>query len=257
MVENKKLKDREKILEMRVKKVESENKSLLKKIEADQTVIDIMKVKITELEEEKARRDEQNKYFELKNKELEAAKVVKEHEIYMMNKVLENMLGKSVEQRFKEIEVEEVRAKRQAEIDAEMKFKGKDVEGSETAERSIVPSTLIESPIQNRRPISAVSDIFDEDVFLDDIIDEEDDDEEEDDEEDDVEEEDGEEKVDDADGVFYASSDSDDDDDDDDQGGTGIKVTDASNEQNVDDYMHDDAHEEHESAEGEGEHVED
>ncbi|MFS7905176.1 hypothetical protein Hanom_Chr01g00044651 [Helianthus anomalus] len=54
---------------------------------------------------------------------------MKEHEIYMMNKVLENMLGKSVEQRFEEIEVEEVRAKRQAEINAQMKNKGKGVEG--------------------------------------------------------------------------------------------------------------------------------
>ncbi|MFS7990183.1 hypothetical protein Hanom_Chr11g01055741 [Helianthus anomalus] len=85
---------------------------------------------------------------------------MKEHEIYMMNKVLENMLGKSVEQRFEEIEVEEVRTKRQAEIDAEIKFKGKGVEGSETTERSIVPSTILESPIQNPHPISAVSAIF-------------------------------------------------------------------------------------------------
>ncbi|XP_021995901.1 serine/arginine repetitive matrix protein 1-like [Helianthus annuus] len=96
LVVNKRLADREKILEMRVKKVESENKSLLKKIEADQTEIDILKVKVAELEEEKACRDEQNKYFELKNKELEAAKAMKEHELYMMNKVLENMLGKSI-----------------------------------------------------------------------------------------------------------------------------------------------------------------
>ncbi|XP_021984655.1 stress response protein nst1-like [Helianthus annuus] len=103
LVKNKRLIDREKILEMRVKKVEFDNKSLLKKIEADQTEIDILKVKVAELEEEKARRDEQNKYFELKNNELEAAKAMKEHEIYMMNKVLENMLGKSVEQRFEKI----------------------------------------------------------------------------------------------------------------------------------------------------------
>ncbi|XP_035843192.1 FK506-binding protein 5-like [Helianthus annuus] len=208
LVENKILADREKILEMRVKKVESENKSLLKKIEADQTEIDIMKMKIAELEEEKARRDEQNKYFELKNKELEAAKAMKEHEIYMMNKVLENMLGESIEQRFEEIEVEELRAKRQAEIDAEMNFKGKGVEGSEVTERSIVPSTVSESPIQNPRPISVVFAIFEEDVLLED-------------------------------------------------GDIGVNVTEASNEQNVDDYMHDDAHEEHESAEGEGEHVDD
>ncbi|XP_021971806.1 microtubule-associated protein RP/EB family member 1-like [Helianthus annuus] len=143
LVENKKLLDREKKLEKRVKSVEAENTSLLKKIEADQTEIDILKVKVAELEEEKARRDERNKYFELKNKELEAAKAMKEQEIYMMNKVLENMLGNHS------------------------------------------------------------------------------------------------------------------DDDDDGQGGAGIKVTKASNEQNVDDYMHDDANEEHESAEGEGEHVDD
>ncbi|MFS8021071.1 hypothetical protein Hanom_Chr16g01423131 [Helianthus anomalus] len=84
----------------------------LKLIEADQTEIDILKVKVAELEEEKARRDEQNKYLELKNKELEATKAVKEHELYMMNKVLENMLGKPMEPRFEEIEVKEVRAKR-------------------------------------------------------------------------------------------------------------------------------------------------
>ncbi|MFS8035277.1 hypothetical protein Hanom_Chr17g01591201 [Helianthus anomalus] len=219
VVENKKLIDREKILEMRFKKSE----------------IDIMKVKIDELEEEKARRDDQNKYFELKNKELEAVKAVKEHEMYMMNK----------------IEVEEVRAKRQAEIDAEMKFKGKGVEGSESAERSLVPSTVIESPIPNPRPTSAVSAIFEEDVLLDDVIDGEDDDEEDDDEEDDEED-----KVDDQDDVISASSHSDDDNDNDNQGGTGVKVTEASNEQNVDDYMHDDANEDHESAEGAAEHSE-
>ncbi|MFS8035180.1 hypothetical protein Hanom_Chr17g01590021 [Helianthus anomalus] len=97
---------------MRVKKVKSDNKSLMKKIEADQTEIDILKVRVEELEEEKARRDEQNKNFEMKNKELEAAKALKEHELYMMNKVLENMLGKSVEQLFEEIAVEEIRMKR-------------------------------------------------------------------------------------------------------------------------------------------------
>ncbi|MFS8034978.1 hypothetical protein Hanom_Chr17g01587581 [Helianthus anomalus] len=48
-LKKKRLKDRGKILEMRVKKVESENKSLLKKIEADQSEIDIMKVKIADL----------------------------------------------------------------------------------------------------------------------------------------------------------------------------------------------------------------
>ncbi|MFS7953053.1 hypothetical protein Hanom_Chr07g00614111 [Helianthus anomalus] len=51
LIENKRLADREKILEMRVKKVESDNKMLLKKIESDQTEIDILKVRVTELEE--------------------------------------------------------------------------------------------------------------------------------------------------------------------------------------------------------------
>ncbi|MFS7904795.1 hypothetical protein Hanom_Chr01g00040241 [Helianthus anomalus] len=50
VVENKRLTDREKILEMRVKKVESDNKPMLKKIEDDQNEIDVMKVKIAELE---------------------------------------------------------------------------------------------------------------------------------------------------------------------------------------------------------------
>ncbi|XP_022031653.1 RNA-binding protein 33-like [Helianthus annuus] len=203
VAENKRLADREKILEMHVKKAESDNKSLLKKIEADQSEIDILKVKVAELEEEKARRDEQNKYFELKNKELEAAKAMKEHELYMMNKVLENMLGKSIEQRFEEIEVEEVRAKRQAEIDAQMKDKGKSVESYVNAERSIVLATDPESPIQNPVPISSVSAIFEED------------------------------------------------------GGTGVTVTEASNEKNVDDYMNDDANEVLENADGEGENVND
>ncbi|XP_022024182.1 glutamic acid-rich protein-like [Helianthus annuus] len=189
VAENKRLADRENILEMRVKKLESENKSLLKKIDADQTEIDILKVRVAELEEEKTRRDEQNKYFELKNKELEAAKALKEHEFYMMNKVIENMLGKSIEQRFEEIEVEEVRAKRQAETEAQMRDKGKSAEGSiAVSERSIVPSLVVENPV----PISAVSAVFDEDVLLDDVITAEGDD------EDDSEEDDDEEKIDDA-----------------------------------------------------------
>ncbi|MFS7936604.1 hypothetical protein Hanom_Chr05g00417541 [Helianthus anomalus] len=215
---------------MRVKKVESENMSLLKKIEADQTEINILKVKVAKLEEEKARRDEQNKYFELKNKELEVAKAVKEHELYIINKVLENMLRKSVEQRFEEIAVEEVREKRQEEIDAQMKDKGKGVEGSVNAERSIVLSIDPESPIQNPVPIYV------------------DDDEEDDDEEDDDDEK-----------VFSTSSHSSDDkNDDDDQGGTSVSVTESSKVQNVDDYMHDDANDDQDNdAESEGEQVND
>ncbi|MFS7962588.1 hypothetical protein Hanom_Chr08g00728431 [Helianthus anomalus] len=142
--ESKKVTDCEKILEMHVKKLESENKSLLKKIDAEQTEIDILKVRVAELEEEKTHRDEQNKYFELKNIELEAAKALKEHEFYMLNKVVENMLGKSIEQRFEEIQVEEVRAKRQDEIEALMKDKGKGAESSVVvSEKSTIPSLVM------------------------------------------------------------------------------------------------------------------
>ncbi|MFS7929145.1 hypothetical protein Hanom_Chr04g00329051 [Helianthus anomalus] len=252
LVENKKLVDREKKLEKRVKTVEVENSSLLKRVEADQTDIDILKVRIAELEEEKARRDEQNEYFKLMNKELEAANAKKQHEMYMMNKVLENLLGKSVEQKFEEIQVEEVRARRQAAIDAEMKNKGKGIQSEgaiEVAERAIILKITYESPIQNPRPISAVSGIFEEDVLIDDVNDDEEDDEEEDDDES---------KKDDADDVFSAGSDHDDDNNNnDDQGGTGIKVSEASNEENVDDYLHEDANEEPNNVEGEGENVDD
>ncbi|MFS7968223.1 hypothetical protein Hanom_Chr09g00794941 [Helianthus anomalus] len=154
----------------------------------------------------------------------------------MMNKVLENMLGKSVEQSFEEIPVEEVREKRQAEIDAHMKDKGKGVEAFVNAERSIVLSTDPESPIQNPVPISAVSAIFEEDVLLEDMGDDDvDGDVDDDDEENDDEE-----------------------DDDDEKGGIGVTVTEASKEQNVDDYMHDDANEDHnDDVESEGENVDD
>ncbi|MFS7962245.1 hypothetical protein Hanom_Chr08g00724391 [Helianthus anomalus] len=111
IVENKRLVDHEKKLEGHVKTVEAENSSLLKKVEVDQADIDILKVRIVELEEEKARRDEQNEYFKLKNKELEAINAKKEHEMYMVNKVLESLIGMTVEQRFEEIELEEVRAR--------------------------------------------------------------------------------------------------------------------------------------------------
>ncbi|MFS7919321.1 hypothetical protein Hanom_Chr03g00211371 [Helianthus anomalus] len=158
-----------------VKSVQAENSSLLKKVEADQAVIDILKVRIAELEEEKARRDEQNEYFKLKNKELEANNAKKEHEMYMMNKVLENLIGKPVEQRFEEIELEEVRTRRKAEIEAEMKNKGKDVQiesVTEVSERAIVVSEPTEDPetsILDPCPISSVSGVFDDDVFDDDV----------------------------------------------------------------------------------------
>ncbi|MFS7978334.1 hypothetical protein Hanom_Chr10g00914301 [Helianthus anomalus] len=56
--ESKKVSDREKILEMRVKRLETDNKELLKKIDNHQSEIDILKVRVAEIEEQKARRDE-------------------------------------------------------------------------------------------------------------------------------------------------------------------------------------------------------
>ncbi|XP_022023974.1 trichohyalin-like [Helianthus annuus] len=215
--ENKKVSDREKILEMRVKRLETDNKELLKKIDTDQSEIDILKVRVAELEEEKARRDEQNKYFELKNKELEATKALREHEFYMLNKVVESMLGTSVEKKFEEIQVEELRAQRQAEIDEQMKDKGKGVEGSSAVtERSIVPSMVVE----NLEPITAISGLFEEETHLEELI---------------------------------ASGHGSDNDDDDAQGGMGIKVTEASTERTVDDLMNDSVNEESGGAEGKGE----
>ncbi|XP_022024605.1 glutamic acid-rich protein-like [Helianthus annuus] len=262
--ESKKIADREKILEMRLKKLESENKSLLKKIDKDQTEIDFLKVRVAELEEEKARRDEQNKYFEIKNKELEAAKALKEHEFYMLNKVVENMLGTSIEQRFEEIQVEELRAKRQAEIDEQIKDKGKGTESSvAVVERSIVPSLVIENLV----PISSISRVFEENVSLEDLAgdddeddekedveeegDDEDDENEDDDEEGDDEEDDNDEKV------FSASSHGSDNDDDDAQGGMGIKVTEQSSQGTFDDFLNDSVNEETGGAEGKGEHGDD
>ncbi|KAJ0764984.1 hypothetical protein HanPI659440_Chr08g0298391 [Helianthus annuus] len=126
IAENKKAAEREKLL---VKLVEE----LEKKSEADQSEIDILKVRVSELEEEKSRRDAQNEYFELKHKELNEAKRAKDHELYMLHKVVESMLGSSVEEKFEELLVEEVRAERQAEIDRQMKDKGKGIEGSSAA----------------------------------------------------------------------------------------------------------------------------
>ncbi|MFS7910401.1 hypothetical protein Hanom_Chr02g00105911 [Helianthus anomalus] len=104
--------------------------------------------------------------------------------MYMMNKVLENLIGKSVEQRFEEIELEEVRARRKAEIEAEMINKGKSIQNEsvdEVSERAIVVSEPTEDPemsILDPCPISSVS------------VDDVEDDDEEDYEEEDVEEED-------------------------------------------------------------------
>ncbi|XP_021995464.2 mental retardation GTPase activating protein homolog 4-like [Helianthus annuus] len=202
--ENKKVSDREKVLEIRVKKLEIENKELMKTIDSDQSEIDILKVKVADLEEEKARRDEQNEYFKLKKKEFEAAKALRDHEFYMLNKVVESMLGTSVDKKFEELQVEELRAERQAKIDEQMKDKGKGVEGSSAVtERSIVPSMVVDNP----EPITAISGLFEDEAHLEELLGNSDD---EDDEEED-EEEDGEDE-----NVFSASSHGSGKDDDDD-----------------------------------------
>ncbi|KAM0008882.1 hypothetical protein Hdeb2414_s0102g00794091 [Helianthus debilis subsp. tardiflorus] len=180
--ENERLSDREKILEMRVKLIESDNEEFLKKIDADQSEIDILKVKISELGEEKSRRDEQNKYYELKNKELEVAKAQKDHELYMLNRVVESILGKSVADRYEELLVEDLRAERQAEIERQMKDKGKGVEGSSVVtERALVPSVFIEKPV----PISSVSGLFEEETPMEELIGDSDEEDDEEDNEDD------------------------------------------------------------------------
>ncbi|KAJ0626350.1 hypothetical protein HanHA89_Chr01g0012201 [Helianthus annuus] len=221
-------------LEKRVKSVESENSLLLKKVETDQVEIDILKVRVAVLEEEKARRDEQNEYFKLKNKELEAKNAKKEHDEYMLKKLIEDLISKSIEQRFEEIELQVVRVKREAEIEAQMKDKGNSAQVEnvvQVTERAIVPSIVPESSISDPCPITSVPG---------------DEDDEEDDDDDNLK--------DDADEVYSVHSDDDDDNnDDDDQGTSGIKVTEASNEENIDDYLQDDANEESENASGKGE----
>ncbi|KAJ0715401.1 putative acting on peptide bonds (peptidase) [Helianthus annuus] len=171
----------------------------------------------------------------------------------MMMEVLENLIGKPIEQRFEEIKLEEVRARRKAEIEAEMKDKGKGVaiEGiAEVTERAIIlsePTRTPETSILDPCPISSVSGEF---VNEDEI-------EFDDDEEDDEEQDDDDIMKDDAEDVYAASGDDDDDDDDnddDDQGTTGIKVTETSHEEKIDEYLHDDANEESENASSEGEH---
>ncbi|XP_022032649.1 glutamic acid-rich protein-like [Helianthus annuus] len=244
VAENKKVSDRERLLEIRVKKLEDENQVLVKKIGADQFEIDILKVRVAELEEEKSRKDNQNEYFKLKNKELEAAKTSRDHEFYMLSKVVESMLGTSVDQKFEELQVEEIRAQRQAEVERQMQDKGKGVEGSSAVtERSIVPSMVVENP----EPISAISGLFEDETHLAELEGSSSD--ENDEEEEEEEKEDKDEKV------FSASSHSseDDDDDDDASGGTGLRVTEGSSEQDVDNLMNDTVNEESGEASGKGE----
>ncbi|MFS7930545.1 hypothetical protein Hanom_Chr04g00345571 [Helianthus anomalus] len=147
----------------------------------------------------------------------------------MLKKVIEDLIGKPIEQRFEEIELDELRTRRKAEIEAEMKNKGKSaqVEGViEVTERAIVSSKGSESPC----PIMSVP--GDEDH--------------EEDEDDNLK--------DDADEVYYVHGDDNDGNDDDDQGTSGIKVTEASNEKKIDEYLQDNANEEPENASREREH---
>ncbi|MCQ7285355.1 hypothetical protein NP026_23650, partial [Salmonella enterica] len=155
--ECKKIADREKkTLAGKVQRLEGENKVLALKIEVDQTEIDVLKVRVSELEEEKNRRESENEYYKLKNKELMAAKALHEHKFYMLNRVVESMLETSVEQKYEELKVEDLRAERQAEMERQMKDKGKGVEGSSVM--SIVPSMVIDNP----EPIFAVPGIVEE-----------------------------------------------------------------------------------------------
>ncbi|XP_022024970.1 eukaryotic translation initiation factor 5B-like [Helianthus annuus] len=234
--ENKKAADREKLLVNRVQELE-------KKVEADQSEIDILKVRVSELEEEKNRRDAQNEYFELKHKELNEAKRAKDHELYMLHKVVESMLGSSVEDKFEELQVAEVRAERQAEVERQMKDKGKGVEGSSAVPvLALVPSMFTENP----EPISAVSGLFEDETHMHELIGDSSDEDGDENEENDEDEED--------DFVFSASSHSSKGNDDDDAAGdSGFRVTEVANEKAVDDLMNDTVNEESSEASGKGE----
>ncbi|MFS7968150.1 hypothetical protein Hanom_Chr09g00794101 [Helianthus anomalus] len=147
----------------------------------------------------------------------------------MLKKVLEDLIGKPIEQRFEEIELAEVRARREAEMQAGMKDKGKDTlveDDVQVTERAIV--------LTEPCPLTSVPG----------MIKIEDDEEDEDDN-----------LKDDADEVYSVHSDDDHDGNDDaHQGTSGIKVTEASQEENIDDYLQDDVNEEPEKEGGDGEH---
>ncbi|XP_035840291.1 probable serine/threonine-protein kinase kinX [Helianthus annuus] len=232
--EKQKIADREKTLAGRVQRLEGENKVLTLKIEVDQTEIDILKARVSELEEEKNRRESENEYYKLKNKELTAAKALHEHKFYMLNRVVESMLETSVEQKYEELKLEDLRTERQAELERQMKDKGKGVEGS--SEMSIVPSMVIDNP----EPISAVPGLVEEETPTPKLIGGEDEEDDEDDDEDEF--------------VYSVSSHSSKGDDDDDvTGGSCVRVTEASNEKVVEDLLNDTINEESGEAEGKGE----
>ncbi|XP_035832800.1 myb-like protein X [Helianthus annuus] len=215
IAENKKLADeckriaeREKSLAGKVQRLEGENKVLELKIEVDQTEIDVLKVRVSELEEEKSRRESENEYYKLKNKELMAAKALHEHKFYMLNRIVESMLETTVDQKYEELKLEDLRAERKAEVERQMKDKGKAVEGSSVM--SIVPSMVIDNLV----PISSVPGIVEEEIQSPKLIG-------------------GEEEEDD--------------------GGSGVRVTEASKEKVVEDLLNDTVNEESGEAERKGE----
>ncbi|XP_035845257.1 intracellular protein transport protein USO1-like [Helianthus annuus] len=237
VAESRKSDDREKILAGRVQKLEGENKVLIQKVEADQTEIDILKVRVSELEEEKNRRESENEYYKLKNKELTAAKALHEHKFYMLNRVVESLLETSVEQKYEELKVEDLHAERQAEMERQMKDKGKGAAGSSALpEMSIVPSMVIDNP----EPISSVPGIVEEEIPSPKLIGGEDEEDDEDDDEDEF-------------GYSASNHSSKGNDDDDAVGGSGVRVTEASNEKVVEDLLNDTINEESGEAEGKGE----
>ncbi|XP_022007617.1 uncharacterized protein LOC110906855 [Helianthus annuus] len=120
-----------------------------------------LEVRVSELEEEKSRRESENEYYKLKNKELMAAKALHEHKFYMLNRVVESMLETSVEQKYEELKLDDLRAERKAEVERQMKDKGKAVEGSSAM--SIVPSMVVDNPV----PISSVPGDDDDDAARD------------------------------------------------------------------------------------------
>ncbi|KAJ0883998.1 hypothetical protein HanPSC8_Chr10g0428311 [Helianthus annuus] len=232
--ECKKIAEREKSLAGKVQRLEGENKVLALKIEVDQTEIDVLKVRVSELEEEKSHRESENEYYKLKNKELMAAKALHEHKFYMLNRVVESMLETTVDQKYEELKLEDLRAERKAEVERQMKDKRKAVEGSSVM--SIVPSMVIDNPV----PISSVPGIVEEEIQSPKLIGGE---EEEDDDDDDEEE-----------FVYSASSHSSKGyDDDDAAGGSGVRVTEASKEKVVEDLLNDTVNEESGEAERKGE----
>ncbi|XP_022030490.1 uncharacterized protein DDB_G0283697-like [Helianthus annuus] len=183
----------------------------------------------------------ENKKLEDREKKLEKrVKTVEAENLSLLKRVKADQAEIDIMKvRITELEEEKARRDKQNKY---FKLKKKELEAANAKKEHVeevraLRQAAIEAEMKNKNPhpISAVSGIFEEDVEVDDVINED-----EEGDEDDEEEEDDEAKKDDAD-----------------DGSSGIKVTEESNEENVDDYLQDDANEEPENAEGEGEHVDD